>query len=823
MNYKNWSLKQKNVGIFSFLIFVVFLSGAVIFGALSKSKEVTDITNVLGRQRMLSQAMGKSALGTAMAKSRKKTIEQQVSSLDRYISLMRLVYTKDVIPAVKKANIKISSDPESENQPSVPFPATLTRLINEKFGSGREFSIDIISDNPVNPNKGLKTELDKEAFSYIKKNPTEIFSRTYEDNGKLYMGLYTADVATADACASCHTALKGKAYKVGDIFGMRSYNLLFSEDIALGNAELQAGLTEYEMAKKMFAQTLAAVKDGGEYFLDLAGKETRTASPITDEITRSKIADVEVKFKELMLHVTSLLKAEVNSTPYRVAQQNIITVSNDLRKASDTLVDFYAKEANRNQQKIRWTVILSSLITLAILLSVMYYMSAFIIRPITQLSQVLGEMAKGNFKQQSKLYTDSYDEIGSLSETYNVLLDTMQDIVKQAEDIAAGNLTNQYDLEGDLSVAFKKMTQELIEKQKADQKFKEMAEERRVQADDLQKKVDHLLQVVSYAARGDLTRKVLVTGKDAIGQMGSGLIVFFKKLTESISAILQASNILARSATEISGAIQDQAAVTAQQAASVTEISATVEELSSSSSEVAVAATNVAEFSSSALHESERGVEALENLKTKMDEITEDNNVNIKEIVDLGKKSNEIGKVMEIINNIADQTKLIAFNAAIEAASAGEAGKRFSVVAVEIRRLADSVMESTGDIAGKIEEIQQSVNRLVITSEKGSKKIQEGTQLTGQTISDLNKLVSGAKATADAATQISLSTSQQKVATDQVLLALKEIVKGSRQTSNAIKQTSTVTGKLSEMSNDLKLMLSKFNIDTTLAGQGKGQ
>jgi len=263
---------------------------------------------------------------------------------------------------------------------------------------------------------------------------------------------------------------------------------------------------------------------------------------------------------------------------------------------------------------------------------------------------------------------------------------------------------------------------------------------------------------------------------------------------------------------EISSGVQEQASVASQNSASVTEISSTVEELSASSSQVAENAESVAEISSSALHESERGMEAMETLKSKMDLITEDNQTSIKEIVDLGNKSKEIGKVMEMINNIADQTKLIAFNAAIEASSAGEAGKRFGVVAVEIRRLADNVMESTGEIQSKVDEIQQAINRLVVTSEKGSKRIQEGTDLAAQTIGELENLVKGAKTAADAAAQISLSTNQQKTATDQVLAALKEIVNGTRQSSNAIKQTSSVTVKLSEMSADLKAMVSKFKI-----------
>jgi hypothetical protein len=121
----------------------------------------------------------------------------------------------------------------------------------------------------------------------------------------------------------------------------------------------------------------------------------------------------------------------------------------------------------------------------------------------------------------------------------------------------------------------------------------------------------------------------------------------------------------------------------------------------------------------------------MRQLVDKMEEIRHDNQVSLKEIVDLGGKSKEITRIMEIIDTVADQTKLIAFNAALEASSAGEAGKRFGVVAAEIRRLADSVSESTAEIAHKIGEIQETIGRLVITSEKGSVGIDQGTGCLG--------------------------------------------------------------------------------------------
>lgn len=196
-----------------------------------------------------------------------------------------------------------------------------------------------------------------------------------------------------------------------------------------------------------------------------------------------------------------------------------------------------------------------------------------------------------------------------------------------------------------------------------------------------------------------------------------------------------------------------------------------------------------------------------------MDEISKDNEHNINQIVELGRKSKEITKVMEIINNIADQTKLIAFNAAIEASSAGEAGKRFGVVAVEIRRLADNVMESTDEITGKIEEIQAAVNRLVIASEKSSKRVNEGDDLSSQTVDILNNILVGAQSTTESAKQISLSTQQQKTASNQVVTSLKEIAEGSKQASASIRQISSTTNNMTTLSGSLKKIVEKFKLN----------
>ena len=310
----------------------------------------------------------------------------------------------------------------------------------------------------------------------------------------------------------------------------------------------------------------------------------------------------------------------------------------------------------------------------------------------------------------------------------------------------------------------------------------------------------------------DLTVRVPAGGNGEIGELARWFNQYAEKLQTAIGKLAEASLGITSFSSEVSAAAEQQATVSSEQSAAVAEITSTMEELSASSTQIADHSNAVVEIATKTWDDTKKGASAVESVIMKMNDINSDSLNSIHEIVDLGRKSKEISKVMEIINSIADQTKLIAFNAALEASSAGEAGKRFGVVAVEIRRLADSVMESTGEIEGKINEIQEAINRLVIASEKGSKGIQEGMEYSGQTADLLIGIVDAAQATKDSAKQISLSTQQQKTASGQVVAALREIVAGSNQTTDAISQISAITRKLSRLSDNLREMVAKFKL-----------
>jgi len=481
------------------------------------------------------------------------------------------------------------------------------------------------------------------------------------------------------------------------------------------------------------------------------------------------------------------------------------------------LAEVSEEEALETQNQFkRWILIFIGILAIILIISA-YFIARWFSKPLVVLvrraQEIAQNIALGNLKQ-NLMDSETLKELGVLQTAFSEMQIRLQKFIESSERILGGDTNvDNTNLEGEFKRSLDKMLNQAKEKKDAENTAQEMSSNEKAATNDLKRKVDSMLVVIDAAAKGDLTHNVTVTGKDSIGRMGESLSIFFNELIASIKTISDTSSKLTHSVQEIDREVKDQATVSSEQASSISEIFETAEKLVVSSAQMAEHANSVNEISGNTLNESESGMNAMASLKSKIDDITKDNQSTLREIVALGRKSNEIGKVMNLINSIADQTKLIAFNAAIEAASAGTAGKRFAVVAEEIRHLADNVMESTSEIQSKTEEIQKAINRLVMASENGSTQIKEGGRLAEETIIKLEMLVQNAKSTAEAAEIISHSTVQQKEDTDHVVSALEEINKGSKQTSSAINRTSTETKKIFQMSEKLKTQVDNFTID----------
>ena len=333
------------------------------------------------------------------------------------------------------------------------------------------------------------------------------------------------------------------------------------------------------------------------------------------------------------------------------------------------------------------------------------------------------------------------------------------------------------------------------------------------------------LKDITYSL--DLSRRVSTDDKAELGDLANQTNELLERLSRAIEAVAKNAQALTQVAGRLSKTAglsgmqgsdidhevsQTMAAAVEEMASSVAEITSTMEELSTSSTQIADHSQSVVDVANQTLERSRKGSAAMQLLQSKMQDIRSDSEQSLTEIMALGAKSKQINKVMELINTLAAQTKLIAFNAALEASSAGESGRRFSVVASEIRRLADSVTDSTQEIEAHTDDIQTAINRLVVASEKGAFSIEQGVEVSMSTAQDLEALLKAASQTSSAAQQISLSTQQQKTASGQVVMALRDIDTASSRNAQSVRSITDISQEMVHMSAELNALVQEFTL-----------
>lgn len=324
--------------------------------------------------------------------------------------------------------------------------------------------------------------------------------------------------------------------------------------------------------------------------------------------------------------------------------------------------------------------------------------------------------------------------------------------------------------------------------------------------------LNEVADAVKAACQGEIGRKVEVRRDDEIGVLAASYNQMIDLVVYLIRQTQESSRRLSQSANDILSATEQSASGAAEQAASISQTTATMEELASTYRQIAENADQVVSMAEASLGSAEAGQQAVSNTLHAMEDIKSRTQSSASKILALGERSQQIGQVLTIINAIADQTKILALNAAIEAARAGEAGKGFSVVAIEIRKLAESVVESTSEISTIMTEIQTAANELVMSTEQELKQVQGGVDLAHLTGENLDQILEMVEQTTVAAKEISAATQQQKSATDQVVKAMREVASVAQQTAAGSRQVAGAAESLSAMARESSQVGSAFNV-----------
>jgi methyl-accepting chemotaxis protein len=292
---------------------------------------------------------------------------------------------------------------------------------------------------------------------------------------------------------------------------------------------------------------------------------------------------------------------------------------------------------------------------------------------------------------------------------------------------------------------------------------------------------------------------VAVDDSRDLGVLADRLGQVFTSVGDALARIRASAATIRTLTAEILSATEGQAAGAAEQAAAVTQTSATVEELAQTSAQIADNSAAVVSIAEQTLASVEEGMQSVAQTALGIEEIRESTQQSANRILALGERGQEIGRVLTIIDEIAEQTKILALNAAIEAARAGDAGRGFSVVADEIRSLAESVTASTQEIGRMVRDIQTSTAALVMQTERTAATVAEGGERAASTQDALERIVERVEETTDAAKQISVATRQQRTASGQVVVSMKEVSLVSQQAVATSQQISAAILELDSL------------------------
>ncbi|HXZ79338.1 MAG TPA: HAMP domain-containing methyl-accepting chemotaxis protein [Terriglobales bacterium] len=337
--------------------------------------------------------------------------------------------------------------------------------------------------------------------------------------------------------------------------------------------------------------------------------------------------------------------------------------------------------------------------------------------------------------------------------------------------------------------------------------------------DSLQRSVTEFLTIVSQIARGDLTLRGKVTN-DALGNVVDSVNYMLDNFCRVLERVRKGAVDVQSSASEILVSAEDMASGASQQDQEITNTSSAVEELTVSMKQVSNNAEASAEAARRALDAAEQGNRSVRDTLDGMQRIRASVQATAKKIKSLGDRSLEISEIVNVINDITEQTNLLALNAAIEAARAGEAGRGFAVVADEVRKLAEHSRSATKDIAGLIKAIQAETNEAVVVMEDGTREVEVGAKLADQAGKALEAISSVVRQSAELVQEISLASKQQVRGTEGVANAMQIISSITRQTSQGARQTTHTVERMVKLSEQLNEALFQFKINQHPAGGG---
>ena len=321
---------------------------------------------------------------------------------------------------------------------------------------------------------------------------------------------------------------------------------------------------------------------------------------------------------------------------------------------------------------------------------------------------------------------------------------------------------------------------------------------------------------------GDLTKRIEVGAQDEIAELAKWFNTFMDKLHEILSKVSSNTESLAAAGEEIAATSRQQTQGAEQQKDQTAQVVTAMQEMTSTVQQVSENSNSAAAASQKAAETAHQGGKVVEETLSRMRAIASSVGETAKKVEELGKQYDQIGRIIGVIDDIADQTNLLALNAAIEAARAGEQGRGFAVVADEVRKLAERTSTATKEITGMIRSIQAETKSAVTAMQAGTKEVEQGVELTTQAGSSLHDIIQMSEKVGDMVTHIATAATEQSAATEQINGSIDQIAKITETSAAGAQQTTNALQDLSVLALNLQRLVGQFRLAADDSG-GRAQ
>jgi methyl-accepting chemotaxis protein len=383
----------------------------------------------------------------------------------------------------------------------------------------------------------------------------------------------------------------------------------------------------------------------------------------------------------------------------------------------------------------------------------------------------------------------------------------IQEVAAAAEAMTAGDLTRRAEVRsndeiGKLAESFNDMAEQLQATFQSERHTKQS----------LEQAVSEYSSFASRVAQGDLTARVAANGSAELQALSDNLNGMVTGLGQLSGRVRDGAQSMRAATSEILAAMSQHTASASQQSAAISETSSTVNEVRAASEQAAGKAKEVAAQAQDSLTVSDEGARAAETIAHAMEEIRDRVQAIARDILALSGQTQQIGEITATVNDLADQSNILALNASIEAAKAGEHGKGFAVVATEVRNLAEQSKAATVQVRGILGDIQKATTAAVLATEHGTRMVEEGLVVTVQAREGIGILAETIRGAAQAAQQIAASAHQQSIGMDQIAQAMRDMSDGTSQFVAGAGQSQRAAEDLNDLAQQLASLAGQYKV-----------